>query len=108
MKNSRIRITAVLFAVAVALSGCGEALYEMTAEEEAILVNYAAQSVAKFNTYQQDGEVFVRQEILDGEESNTPAPPPEEPRRVGSGEAVPPVAAWPLALMLAYCRMHRV
>lgn len=78
MKNSRIRITAVLFAVAVTLSGCGEALYEMTAEEEAILVNYAAQSVAKFNTYQQDGEVFVRQEILDGEESNTPAPQPEE------------------------------
>ena len=78
MKNSRIRITAVLFAIAVTLSGCGDALYELTAEEETILVNYAAQAVAKFNTYQQDGEVFVRQELLEEEETEAVAPAPEE------------------------------
>lgn len=82
MKNSRIRITAVFFAVAVTLAGCGEALYELTPEEEAILVNYSAQAVAKFNTYQRDGEVFVRKDILegtDGEEADpTEAPVPAE------------------------------
>ncbi|MCM1257548.1 MAG: hypothetical protein NC307_06805 [Roseburia sp.] len=78
MKNSRIRITAVLFAIAVTLSGCGDALYELTAEEETILVNYAAQAVAKFNTYQQDGEVFVRQDVLDEEETEAAAAEPEE------------------------------
>lgn len=86
MKNSRIRITAVLFAIAVTLAGCGEALYELTPEEEAILVNYSAQAVAKFNTYQRDGEVFVRKDILegvDGEEPvSTEAPVPAE----GPGE----------------------
>lgn len=73
MKNSRIRITAVLFAMAVTLAGCGEAMYELTEEEQAILVNYSAQAVAKFNTYQQDGEVFVRQDILDGVDTEEPA-----------------------------------
>lgn len=74
MKNSRIRITAVLFAIAVTLAGCGEALYELTPEEEAILVNYSAQAVAKFNTYQRDGEVFVRKDILEGTDGEEPLP----------------------------------
>lgn len=70
MKNSRMKITAVLFAMAVTLSGCGDAMYEMTAEEQSMIVNYSAQAVAKFNTYQQDGEVFVRPDVLEGEASS--------------------------------------
>lgn len=70
MRNSRMKITAVLFAIALTLSGCGDALYEMTSEEQSIIVNYAAQSVAKFNTYQRDGEVYVRPDVLEGEDSS--------------------------------------
>ena len=41
MKGSRMRIAAVLFVAAVTLSGCGEALYELTTEEQAAIVSYA-------------------------------------------------------------------
>ncbi|MBO5302705.1 MAG: hypothetical protein J6A92_01495 [Lachnospiraceae bacterium] len=67
MKSSRMKITAVLMAAAFMFSGCGEELYTLTPEEEAAIVSYAAHTVAKYNTYQQDGEVFVMQEVLDGE-----------------------------------------
>lgn len=33
--------------------------------------------------------------------------PPRVPRRVGSGELLPPETAWPLASRLANCWMHR-
>ncbi len=69
MKSSRMKITAVLMAAAFMLSGCGEELYALTPEEEAAIVSYAAHTVAKYNTYQQDGEVFVMQEVLDGDET---------------------------------------
>ena len=64
MKGSRMRIAAVLFVAAVTLSGCGEALYELTPEEQAAIVSYASHTVAKFNNYQKDGEIFVRKDIL--------------------------------------------
>ncbi|MCI8488667.1 MAG: hypothetical protein HFJ04_00125 [Lachnospiraceae bacterium] len=73
MKNRKIKITAVFLAASFALSGCGEALYELTPEETAAIVGYASHTVAKFNTFQQDGEIFVMQEVLDGQEE------PEEP-----------------------------
>lgn len=69
MKSSRMKITAVLMAAAFMLSGCGEELYALTPEEEAAIVSYAAHTVAKYNTYQQDGEVFVMQEVLNGDET---------------------------------------
>ncbi|MBO5371365.1 MAG: hypothetical protein J6A75_01455 [Lachnospiraceae bacterium] len=68
MKNSRMKVTAVLLATAFMLSGCGEELYVLTPEEEAAVVTYAAHTVAKYNTYQKDGEVFVLQEVLNDEE----------------------------------------
>lgn len=73
MKNSRMKMTAVLLTTAFALTGCGDALYELEPEEEAAIVSYAAHAVAKYNTYQQDGEVFVMQEVLDGEEAEEPS-----------------------------------
>ena len=60
MKGSRMRIAAVLFVAAVTLSGCGEALYELTPEEQAAIVSYASHTVAKFNNYQKDGENTCR------------------------------------------------
>lgn len=76
MKKSRIGITAVLLAALFMLSGCGDAMYELTEDEQSLIVHYAAQTLAKFNTFQQDGEVFVLTEILEGtdiaEESSEP------------------------------------
>lgn len=66
MKSSRMKVTVALLTAAFALSGCGEKLYVLTAEEEAAIVSYAAHAVAKYNTYQQDGEVFVLKEVLEG------------------------------------------
>lgn len=65
MKGSRIKIAAVLFAAAVTLGGCGEALYEMTPEEQAAIVSYASHTVAKFNNFQKDGEIFVSKNVLE-------------------------------------------
>lgn len=69
MKSSRMKFTAVLLTAAFTLTGCGDALYVLTPEEETAIVSYAARAVAKYNSYQQDGEVFVLQEILDGEDT---------------------------------------
>lgn len=72
MKSSRMKMTAVLLTAAFVVTGCGEALYVLEPEEEAVIVSYAAHAVSKFNSYQQDGGVFVMQSVLDGEdEENT-------------------------------------
>lgn len=75
MKSSRMIITTLMLTAAFTLTGCGEALYELTPEEEAAVVSYASHVIAKFNTYQKDGEIYVSQEVLDGggEEKNLPA-----------------------------------
>ena len=84
MKNSRMKMTAVLLTTAFALTGCGDALYELQPEEQTAIVSYAAHVVAKYNTYQQDGEVFVMQEVLEGEEAEAQSAEaqdiPEEPQ----------------------------
>lgn len=71
MRSSRMKITAVLMTAAFLFAGCGESLYELTQEEEATIVSYAAHTVAKYNTYQQDGEVYVLQEVPKEEEVTT-------------------------------------
>lgn len=72
MKNSRMKITAVLLMAAFMFSGCGEALYEMTPEEEAAVVSYAAHAVSKYNAFQQDGEIYIqKEEVALTEETET-------------------------------------
>lgn len=72
MKNSRMKITAVLLMTAFMFSGCGESLYEMTPEEEAAVVSYAAHAVSKYNTFQQDGEIYIqKEEVALTEETET-------------------------------------
>lgn len=41
------------------LSGCQEAPYELTKEEEALIVSYSTHVVSKFNIYQKDGLTYV-------------------------------------------------
>ena len=50
MRDSRMKMTAVLLSAACTLTGCGEALYTLQPEEEAAVVSYAAHAVAKYNT----------------------------------------------------------
>ncbi|MCR5467839.1 MAG: DUF4352 domain-containing protein [Lachnospiraceae bacterium] len=49
----------LLLAVVVFGTGCGDAMYELTEEEQSAIVSYSAHAIAKFNTYQSDGIVYV-------------------------------------------------
>lgn len=49
------RLLAVLSATVFMISGCGTSLYEMTDDEENLVVQYAAYAVGKHNIHQKDG-----------------------------------------------------
>lgn len=55
MKKNRLAAGALALAVSVTACGCGEQIYEMTEEEEAVVVHYAAHAVSKFNKKQSEG-----------------------------------------------------
>lgn len=98
MKNSRMKIAGVLMASALALTGCGEAVYTMTPEEEAAVVSYAVHVLSKYNKYQADGEVPVAElaaepagtEIAAGGDTAGAAEEPQDLGAVSPPEAVPP------------------
>lgn len=69
MRKNRRCLVVLLAAVSFLLSGCGAQVYEMTAAEEELIVQYAAHFVGKYNIYQQDGVVYVGAEN-DTEESD--------------------------------------
>jgi uncharacterized protein YceK len=54
MKN-RFRMLAIVSAVTLLLGGCGTPLYDLTDDEESLIVSYAAYALSKHNVYQQDG-----------------------------------------------------
>ena len=55
MKKKRIRVTAAVLILAFTMTGCGTKLYEMTDEEQQLIVNYSAYALSKYNIYQKDG-----------------------------------------------------
>lgn len=55
MKNKKRYLFISIVAMMLFLTGCGESLYELTAEEEALVVHSAAYYVAKHNIQQKDG-----------------------------------------------------
>lgn len=61
-----------LVAVSLVFSGCGTQLYELTAEEEELIVEYAAHVVAKHNIYQKDGISCINIEDLETENTEKP------------------------------------
>lgn len=63
----------VLLLGCLMLSGCGmqEAPYELTEEEQQLIVSYSAHVVSKFNTYQKDGLIFVPE--IEEEEPEIPS-----------------------------------
>lgn len=54
--------------MAFTLTGCGEELYEMTDEERQIVVDYSAHIIAKYNTRQPEGYMYVYEEEPEEEE----------------------------------------
>ena len=60
MKTNRIIFLASVLCFSLLFTGCGEPLYEMTSEEEAIISLYASKAVAKFNKNQVIGIANAR------------------------------------------------
>lgn len=67
MKKHRRFLAIGLVVISLMSSGCGTTLYELTAEEEELIVKYAAQFVAKHNIYQKDGISGVDAEAWEDE-----------------------------------------
>lgn len=63
MKKKRFLTFAALFAAVMSFTGCGTQLYELTEGEEAIIANYSAYVISKYNTFQKDGMNAVVPEI---------------------------------------------
>ena len=55
MKKKRLAAGVLALAVSITACGCGEQVYEMTEDEEAVIVHYAAHAVSKFNKKQPEG-----------------------------------------------------
>ena len=55
----RYRGLALLMIGTMLFSGCQEAPYELTEEEEALIVSYSTHVVSKYNIYQKDGLTYV-------------------------------------------------
>jgi hypothetical protein len=85
MNKKKIRLLLALLLSALALSGCGTPLYELTAEEEDLIVQYAAYYLAKNNIYQKDGLVNVSEALLEEEQETEIETVWEEPEENASG-----------------------
>lgn len=66
----------VLIAAAVLLTGCGEEMAPLTESEEAIVIQYSAGTLAKHNSYQQEGMTALYPE--EEEEEQEPEEKKEE------------------------------
>lgn len=82
MKNRKVQIAAAGLAAAILFGGCGTEPYRLTEKEEAIIVNYSAHVVAKYNTYQKEGLANV----VTGTEEPEAAPLNEPENAAGEPE----------------------
>lgn len=71
---------AVIIAAGMLLTGCGEELITLTESEEAVIVNYSAGTLAKFNKRQKDGLTLVALKEEEADEEETVIPNEEEIR----------------------------
>ncbi len=80
MKKKNALFFAFLLLISTVLGGCGTTLYKMTDEEEELIVQYAAYTLGKYNSYQKDGLTNVS--LSSGEESTQDSEETEEPDTV--------------------------
>lgn len=75
MKQKKWQKVIFLLLGCLMLTGCGEAPYELTEEEQQLIVSYSAHVVSKFNRYQKDGLTYVpdEEEVLESEQPETPS-----------------------------------
>lgn len=59
MKRTKLLMTTAMAMAAIMMCGCGEEAYTLTDSEEALIVNYSAHVVTKYNTYQKEGLTYV-------------------------------------------------
>lgn len=88
MKRNRRVLAMGLVAITLMISGCGTSLFELTADEEELIVKYAAQFVAKHNIYQKDGISGVNIEIWEketGENNNSETSNPDDTQLPSGG-----------------------
>lgn len=69
--KKRMQFLTILLASTVVLGGCGTSLYELTDDEEDLIVSAAAQAVAKHNVFQSDGITDVEPETEPQIQENT-------------------------------------
>lgn len=94
MKRERCRGVLLLLLGSLMLSGCGmqETPYELTEEEQQLVVSYSAHVVSKFNKYQKDGLTYVPDSALEEEtelpeiETESETDVPEENTEVADTE----------------------
>ncbi len=96
--RKRVEGLAALLAASLLLGGCGDAPYELTEQEQNVVVNYAAHIVAKYNTYQSEGLKHVWPEDLaeETEETEAPEEQPAESTETEATEEAPPEAEPPV------------
>lgn len=67
MRRAKLLMTTAVMMAAMMMSGCGEEAYTLTDSEEALIVNYSAHVVTKYNTYQKEGLTYVWPEDAEDE-----------------------------------------
>lgn len=59
MKQKKCNKVLLLLLGCLLFTGCGEAPYELTEEEQSLIVSYSAHIVSKFNNCQKDGITYI-------------------------------------------------
>lgn len=88
MRRTRIKMMAAVMAATMLLGGCGDAPYDLTDDEESVIVNYAAHIVTKYNTYQREGLTYVSPEDTEETQEDVSAPQTQE-EQVASDTGTP-------------------
>lgn len=101
MKRHKSYLFLAITVFSLFLSGCGTAMYELTPEEEAIIIQSAAHFIAKHNIQQKDGisGLYVTDEMLEPETETQVQPETESesesetvnPQGGGDADSKPPV-----------------
>ena len=107
MKKHRRFFAMGLVIMSLLLSGCGTQLYELTADEEALIIKYAAHFIAKHNIYQKDG---ISAEVAEDEtEKDSQVPGDTEAPDSGEVDKTPTVAdvlSLPKGISLVYDKSY--
>lgn len=101
MKTNRILLLASVLCFSLIATGCGEPLYEMTSEEEAIITLYASKAVAKFNKNQVIGIANARVKKGELDDEYVPDEDQEDqeevPEETSTEELIDPETGEPVA-----------